>query len=155
MTKERSKQILDYMAKHSSPKDAREIIRRCQRALNKLYQLKKRYDKSGRWNAKRIDIPGGCPHCQYPFGAACDACLWTVAVNTITATSTHEPCTRIRFGGYTWHEVFNLVALKPDGIRINENYFDRFFPKVLFGKAVKFLRGHIRWANRKDWGSKL
>lgn len=147
MTPKQVKKILTYVARHSPKEFATTIKDRNERLLRLL---------NNRTGGK---ITVGCPHCRLAskdlYG--CRGCLWVVAIKAARVASA---------GRYTWlaciHVPFNgvtLIDVGPDlrKVRVLYNCKDA---AVVFVRPNKkeedecrrFLKGHIEWASRSDWG---
>ena len=159
-----NEEVLEYVKEHS-PKDyAAQIKERCEAVIKKIEEL---LDTPEDQIEDVVEVDFGCPHCNRDN---CSDCLWTEAgkahdlyfhgmVNEGEDIEiVDEYCTGIAFKGVTWRDVQSFVTLKPDRVDIQTGYAGNRYVHLdcgskIFKDAIKFLEGHIEWAEEDGWGN--
>ena len=138
--------IRRYVVRHS-PKQFATVIKARNAALLRA--------ANGRLS-QRIQI--GCPHCHYDplAGYLCNECLWTRAIAQVTGRPiSPRGCVNVEFGG---------IALRDFDRHASETvYYSYNGASYYRGKGsgeehrnvVRFLRGHLSWASRRDGGADI
>ena len=155
---------LKWMAEHS-PESYRDVIkRRFGKALEILEkEVRPRILKGGMPSRKWV-VKVGCPHCRWDDGFFnCQKCLWPASAAIRKPEPMRMYCTHIvTFEGVAYHHVvsdsFVCVSLTANDLVISGADPDGASPLQMAGartdleKAIKFCRGHVKWADKYQWG---